>query len=785
MTDQRNAVKIVPVLALISATLLLAPPLFSLTVTLDDNYPPYSFRDSDGHSQGILIDLWALWSQKTGVPVTLLPLPWSEALKTMAQGKADVLDTVFQTPSRSLIYDFTAPYASIRTAVYNRDGLAGILELKDLKGYLVGIKAGDAGADVLRASGVGLREFPSYEAVIDAASRGEIHVFCMDVPPALHFLYAKGLSSRFRQAFVLSEDSFHRAVPKDHVATLVSVSQGFNLLSQKEIEAVEARWLGAALPDLPPQSIAFTIIIALAVVALVGGLVFFLGRQIQHRSGQLAGTEARLRLSEDWGRALAEALPDLLFILDSTGLVLECRAPTANSDYTEPERYVGKRLVESFSEEMATMVAQKMAVVEVSGGVGVVEVELTIRDRKRTFEGRIVRMADGRFLIIVRDLTDSRMAWKDDLQRNKLESLGVLAGGLAHDFNNNLAVIQGFVSLARVQLKNPDKALASLDKAVAATRRAAGLTSQLRVLAHGSEVHRKHLSVRELAEEAASFALVGSPCLLAVEVGDGPWIVEADPDQLSQVFHNLVLNAVQAMPRGGTVTLVFRRKGADHILVAVVDEGTGISQDDLPRIFDPYFTTKPKGTGLGLSVVHAVVERHGGTIEVDSRIGRGTVFTVALAASHGAIDNMEDGNPPADPTLRGQRVLLMEDEGDLRDLMVHVLTSLGLEPLAYRNGREALEAFDLALAEGRPFPLVVSDLLVPGDMGGREMISLLRTRPGSFKALAVTGFSTERSTEDFYHQGFDVIVGKPFTVDELKARIVELMKSPWKTASTT
>jgi CheY-like chemotaxis protein/anti-sigma regulatory factor (Ser/Thr protein kinase) len=254
---------------------------------------------------------------------------------------------------------------------------------------------------------------------------------------------------------------------------------------------------------------------------------------------------------------------------------------------------------------------------------------------------------------------------------------------------------------------------------------------------------------------------------------------------LSQVFHNLVLNAVQAMPRGGTVTLVFRRSSPNRISIAVVDEGTGIPAEDIPRIFDPYFTTKPKGTGLGLSVVHAVVDRHGGTLDIDSRLGRGTVFTVHLTAAPGLPESVTDESDPSLPSLHGQRVLLMEDESDLRELMVQVLASLGLEPYACRNGRDALVAFDAAQAVGRPFSLVVSDLLVPGDMGGREMISLLRSRAGQSRALAVTGFSTERSAEDFHNQGFDVIVGKPFTVNELKTRVVELMKSPWKTAPST
>jgi len=248
------------------------------------------------------------------------------------------------------------------------------------------------------------------------------------------------------------------------------------------------------------------------------------------------------------------------------------------------------------------------------------------------------------------------------------------------------------------------------------------------------------------------------------------------------VFNNLVLNAVQAMPRGGTVTLVFQRTAEGRISISVVDEGPGIPDENLSRIFDPYFTTKPKGSGLGLSVVHAVVERHGGSLAVDSRLGRGTVFTVTLDAAEGTPTPDAVSPQVLDQPFRGQRVLLMEDEGDLRDLMVQVTTSLGLLPTACRNGTEAVAAFDTAAASDSPFSLVVSDLLVPGDMGGREMISVLRTRPGAFRALAVTGFSTERSSEDFQNQGFDVIVGKPFTVDELKTRIVELMKSPWKTA---
>jgi len=651
------------------------------------------------------------------------------------------------------------------------------------------VKAGDASIEGLGEVGqILLKEYPSYEALIDAAGQGEIHVFSMDAPPAHHFLIHKGLLDQYRQAFVLSKDFFHRAVLKGNEEILNRVNQGFLALSNSEVSIIKERWQGKSLSVLTEetsQNIALAIGAALVVIALLAGLVFYFRSQAKKRMGQLAGTEERLKVSEDRFQAMVEVLPDLLFQLDEAGLILECHTPVQNTLYHDPERYVGKRLDEMFPPLVAKEVLDKLHLLMTQGGVAALQTDLEIRGRVRTFDSRIVRLGEDRLLAIVRDISDTRRAWEDDLHRNKLESLALLAGGLAHDFNNSLGVIQGFVSLARLQLSEPEKALASLDKAVQATRRAAGLTSQLRVLAHGSEVHRTLISIKDLAEESAAFALVGSSCALSVDVGDGPWTVEADPDQLSQVFHNLVLNAVQAMPQGGTVTLGFQRLPGGQIAVSVTDQGVGIPAEYRSRIFDPYFTTKAKGTGLGLSVVHAVVKRHGGTLEVESKEGQGTTFLVTFPSAMGELLPTAVEPYPVLPEWQNHRALVMEDEEDLRTLMVEILTPLGFRVTACQNGRDAIVAFDAALAEDRPFALVVSDLLVPGDMGGREMISHLRRRATGFRALAVTGFSAEPSPEDLQHQGFDVIVGKPFTIEELRTRIVEVMKAPWKTAPNT
>lgn len=764
--------------------LSLVTPAVGLKVALDDHYPPYSFRES-GVLRGISVDEWTLWSQKTGVPVELEGMAWTDALAAMDAGRVDVLDTVFLTPARSEKWSFTEPYAPIAVAVFQRNGLTGFQAPSDLRGFAVGVKTGDAGADALRTIGsVTFVEYASYEALIDAAIRGDILVFCMDVPPAVHLLLSKGQESRFRQAFVLAQDSFRRAVPKTRPDVMALVNRGFGLITPAEAEAIEHRWLGTPLTSFnSPQTIWLTVIVSLMIVAILVGLVVALRRQVAQRAGQLAGAEERLKLSEDRARALVAALPDLLFILDAEGLILESLGPIRNELYHDPNRFVGLRIDQAFGSQVADEVISKVNGLSLSGEVATVEADLDIRGDRRTFESRMVRLADQRILAIVRDVTLTRQAWKDNLHRNKLESLELLAGGLAHDFNNNLAAIQGFVSLAKLQLAEPAKASASLDKAVLATRRAAGLTGQLRVLAHGGEVHRTILSVRPLAEEAASLALVGSSCLLSVESDSGPWVVEADPEQLSQVFHNLVLNAVQAMSQGGIITLVFRQISEESISVSVVDEGDGIAPEHLERIFDPYFTTRPKGSGLGLSVVRAVVQHHGGKLEVSSRPGRGTVFTVTLPAA--------SGQPVVPPralstTTRfaDHRALIMEDEADLRDLIGEICRSMGFDAHLTSHGADALTAFDRAVSEGRPFDLLVSDLLVPGAMGGQELVTRLRTKPLRFKALAVTGFSPEAAQKEPGASGFDMIVGKPFTVEELQHRITELMNRPWKTEPT-
>ncbi|MBP9148267.1 MAG: PAS domain S-box protein [Rhodoferax sp.] len=220
-------------------------PLRSITVVLDDNYPPYISRDSKGELQGILKDYWALWQQRTGIGVNLQAMDWALAQRRMQAHQADVIDTMFQTPERQQTLDFTPPYARIDVAIFFHRSISGIVDTSSLRGFTVGVKDGDACIDTLGTTpDVQLKRYPSYTGVIDAAQSGEIRVFCMDEPPAVYLLNQRGLADSYRQSAPIASGEFHRAVHKGNTHLMAALAQGFALISPDEIRVIEEKWLG-------------------------------------------------------------------------------------------------------------------------------------------------------------------------------------------------------------------------------------------------------------------------------------------------------------------------------------------------------------------------------------------------------------------------------------------------------------------------------------------------------------------------------------------------------------
>ncbi|NTV48939.1 MAG: PAS domain S-box protein [Geobacteraceae bacterium] len=377
------------------------------------------------------------------------------------------------------------------------------------------------------------------------------------------------------------------------------------------------------------------------------------------------------------------------------------------------------------------------------------------------------------------DITEQRRMHDELLKSQKLESLGVLAGGIAHDFNNILSGIMGNISFARMSLATPDKAEKLLENAEKASLRAAMLAARLLTFAKGGEPIRIKMSVGALLEESLLLALRGANVKGEVDIPDDLHAIEADEGQLSQVFNNLIINAVQAMPGGGVlaikgknVTLKDHKESlltqGEYVKLSFSDQGCGISKEDQRKIFDPYFTTKSGGNGLGLASAYSIVKRHGGHIGVSSAIGKGTTFTIYLPSMCEACTEHQTGTDiQSAGDHAGVSILVMDDEAMIREMTSEMLAYLGYQVTTCGDGAEAVSLYEAAMESGAPFSVVIMDLTIPGGMGGKEAAEQILARDPKACLFVSSGYSNDPIMSDYRAFGFSGAVAKPYNINEL------------------
>ena len=380
-----------------------------------------------------------------------------------------------------------------------------------------------------------------------------------------------------------------------------------------------------------------------------------------------------------------------------------------------------------------------------------------------------------RVVVSVIDITARKRAEEEQLKVQRLESLGVLAGGIAHDFNNLLTAILGNLSLLKASGAE-EELLAETRKAIT---RARGLTEQLLTFSRGGTPVKRLVDLARLLRDTVCFALAGSNVQADFRIAPDLLEAELDEGQFAQVINNLVINARQAMPEGGRLGVEAANEGreAGRPLVRITfrDQGEGIAPAHLPRIFDPYFSTKQNGKGLGLTVVYSILRAHDGRIEVESEPGRGAVFTLHLPASA-----HRSPPAPAQPQgqLRGLRVLVMDDEEPIRKVARGMLQRLGCTVQEAADGAEAVSIYEQGLRSGNPPQTVIMDLTVPGRMGGLEALRRLRALDPRVRAVVSSGYSNDPILASPREHGFAGVLAKPYTLEEFQRVLAELIRQP-------
>lgn len=392
-------------------------------------------------------------------------------------------------------------------------------------------------------------------------------------------------------------------------------------------------------------------------------------------------------------------------------------------------------------------------------------------------------------MVISANVTDLRKMEAEILKVEKLESLGLLAGGIAHDFNNILTAILGNISLAKSTIDSKEQLLSRLIAAEKASLRASELSQQLLTFSKGGAPIKKLVSIQHVIKQSVLFALTGSNIQSQFIFQEGLWPAEVDEGQIGQVIQNLMINAQQAMPSGGTIKIEAKNvtindnngqgkllREGDYLFISIQDQGTGISEEHLSKIFDPYFTTKIKGTGLGLSISHSIIRRHQGSISVESKPGSGTTFFIYLPAySEGFVsEEKEEGE---ELTQGKGRILIMDDEETVLQITGETLEHLGYEVALAESGTKAVEVFKKAKVSERPFDVVITDLTVLGDIGGVETLRRLRRIDPQVRVIVSSGYSNDPAMADFRQFGFSDCLKKPYRAFEISETIKRVLKS--------
>ena len=745
-----------------------APAPAALRVVMDDNYPPFVFRNAQGEVQGILVDQWRLWERKTGQRVELHAMAWEQALQRMRAGEFDVIDTIFTNPERRAWLDFLPPYQTIEVPIFFAREIAGISDARSLQGFTVGVKAGDAAIDVLQAAGIDtLRRYESYEQILRAAGERKLSVFVVDQPPALYYLYKFGLAEQFRHTKPLNVGAFHRAVAKGNVAVRQIVERGFAQMTADERRAIEEKWYGQN--DFGVRSLRWFVPIVGGGVLLVLGLFAWnalLRRAVQKRMAQLQASEERFQ-------SIFNSVSDAIFIHEhKTGRLLEVNEGMSTMYRTTRAEAVRVPLSayhtgeSPYGEKEAAEFLRRAAAGETP--------TFTWHCRRldgTTFWGevslRLARVGGEEVIIaVVRDITARREA-EEQLRRTeeqfrqaqKMQAIGQLAGGVAHDFNNIMAAVLLHIGLLRCDPALDAGTREALQQLEEEVQRGASLTRQLLAYSRQQMMEKKVLDLNHVLQGLCDMLrrLLGETIQMQLQLTPGLPSVTGDAGMLEQVVVNLAVNARDAMPRGGRLVLrtevcdLTEETVATHpearvgrfVCLRVTDDGCGMDPATLAHLFEPFFTTKDvgQGAGLGLATVYGIVTQHRGWVRVESAPGQGSTFFVYLPAS---------GAPAAAPTAAPERaalpqgqnetILLVEDDAAVRNVVGQGLRRHGYRVIEATNGPEALRLWEKLSEE---IDLLCTDMVMPEGYSGLDLAKIFRAAKPTLRVIVCTGYSQE------------------------------------------
>ncbi|MFZ5798984.1 MAG: transporter substrate-binding domain-containing protein [Thermodesulfobacteriota bacterium] len=768
----------------------------------DHNYPPFEYLNKHGKPAGYAVDLSQAIAQEMGLDIEIRLGPWKEIMAGLEKGEIDIVQGMFYTPARDLQFDFSQPHAVSHYVSIARKGEGKPPDsMEQLTGKRIVVQEGDAIHSLLATQGLKaqITLVETQEDVLRELAEGK-HDYALAVRiSSMNLIEKNGWTNLVLGKMPFASLEYCYAVSNNRKALLAQFSEGLKVLERNgEYRRIYEKWLGVYEDRPPPLLIALrystTVLVPLILFLLAAALwSWTLRRQVAMKTRELRESESRFR-------QLAETAP--------VGIVI--------ADRDQNTLFISKRFVDLFGYTMEDMpsvkkwwrlaypdeqlrgeiIRQWYADLE---NARQTDTELPPREyptRCKNGEERLVefRLASSENLnfIIFTDVTERRKLEEQFRQAQKMESVGRLAGGVAHDFNNMLGVILGHVELAMEAIDPSDPLQEDLRQIREAGLRSANLTRQLLAFARKQTVAPRVLDLNGEVESLLKMLrrLIGENINLVWIPGRDLWPVKLDPTQLDQILANLCVNARDAISDVGKITIETATKTfdkdycaehrgfvpGDYVLLAISDDGCGMDKATLDKIFEPFFTTKGlgRGTGLGLATIYGIVKQNNGFINVYSEPGLGSTFRIYLPRHAGDIEKTPSAERNEPEPGGRETVLLVEDEPALLELGKRIIERMGYKVLSTTSPAKAIR---LAREYGDRIHLLITDVVMP-EMNGRELAEKLITIQPDIKYLFMSGYTANAIAHHGVLDNNVHFIQKPFSQQDLASKIREVLNDP-------
>ena len=766
-----------------------------LRYSVDPNFPPLEYVDAEGRPGGFVADVVKLLEQRLDFEFTFLRFPvWGDMLKGIQNSEIDLVMQIASTPERRRYLNFSRPYTTIPSVIVVRKEEAGVSKLGDLAGKRVGAVSGYAFDELMRVDhpDIALIPMKSEKDGLMKLSIREIDAMIVFISSAAYFIREMGLSDLKIAADTGYDLSFCMAWRRDNPILGGILQKGLDAIGPEEMERTLARWVPIERPGFY-ESRKFWLALAL-VLLFAGSLVVAVLTWNSQLRKQVAVQTAELRKAQDYLSAMFDSIRSILVSISPDGRILRVNREVGNYVSGSVERLVGESLwlVLPFLAEFAAECRRAA------------ESRSTVSVRQKTeLDGRTVYFNvyfiplefEGHASILVRvdDVSESELKEQQLVQSQKMETVGILAGGVAHDFNNLLLPILGFAEMLLAKCDPKGRDVEYVRQILQAAERAKDLTKRLLVFGRKQVLE---LTVIDLAVvlkrfEALLRRTIRESITIRCSVGADLFPVMADAGQIEQVLLNLAVNAQDAIANSGTLsiaaanTVIDGRQAAQlgdlqagpYVVLTVHDDGCGMSAETVGRIFEPFFTTKEmgRGTGLGLAIVHGIIKQHHGHIGVSSAVGLGTTFEIYLPAAMGeGVGAKSEGRHGGEQLVKGsETVLLVEDNEMVRKLVTEVLTDQGYTVLKAADG---IAALSLASSATGKIDMLLTDVIMP-NLNGKELSEKIRlTNPG-VKTLFISGYSGDIISRHGVLVEDVNYLQKPFSVNALLQKVRAILDS--------